>query len=362
MDSGIKPADITKFQQAVVQWYHQQGRKGLPWQNPRDPYRVWISEIMLQQTQVATVIPYFNEFIHRFPTLVDLAHASEDNVLHLWTGLGYYSRARNLLKCAQILVTEHQAKFPQRVETLIQLPGIGPSTAGAILALGLNIPAPILDGNVKRVLCRYHAIADWPGKSVIHKQLWTLSEQYTPKNNQIIPYTQGMMDLGALICTRTQPKCLICPLQTTCQGYAQGNPDIYPSPKPYKPLPNRTTYLLMLRNPQGEILLEKRPPVGIWGGLWSFPLWEEEDWQSWCEKTYHCVIKQHQSWPTFKHTFTHYHLHITPIAAQVIPKDDRIQATPLQTWCPLTLEQPLNKGMPMPIKKCWQQLATCSTL
>ncbi|MHA7841056.1 MAG: A/G-specific adenine glycosylase [Gammaproteobacteria bacterium] len=352
---ALLPAET--FQQAVLTWYEQWGRKNLPWQQPRTPYGVWISEIMLQQTQVNTVLPYFQRFIAQYPTLAHLAAASEDDVLHLWTGLGYYSRARNLWRCAQLLTNQYDSKFPSTVEALCALPGIGASTAGAILSLGLEIPAPILDGNVKRVLCRHHAITGWPGKTAVHKQLWHVSTHYTPKNKTVVAYNQGMMDLGALLCTRSNPQCTLCPLQTTCQGYQQGNAIAYPEKKPKKTLPERYTTVLMLYDNQQRLLLEKRPPVGIWGGLWSFPEYAlDTDWQAWCEDTYHCNVQTHETWPTFRHTFSHYHLHITPILVHITHKLTKVREEPRHAWCPIDDPQHHQKGLPAPIKQCWQQL------
>lgn len=344
------------FQQPILTWYKQFGRKDLPWQQPRDPYRVWISEIMLQQTQVNTVIPYFQRFMEQFPTLSHLGEASEDSVLHLWTGLGYYSRGRNLWQCAKMLNAHHNGQFPHTVEALCRLPGIGPSTAGAILSLGLGIPAPILDGNVKRVLCRHHAVAGWPGKSTVEKQLWRISQHYTPTDEKVIAYNQAMMDLGALLCTRSKPQCTACPVQATCQGYADGNATAYPEKKPRKSLPERSTTLLMLCDNKQQLLLEKRPPVGIWGGLWSFPECPPDaPWQPWCEDTYHCAIQSYEPWPTFRHTFSHYHLHITPILVHITHLTDKTREEPLHAWCPIG-DHHHQKGLPAPIKRCWQKL------
>lgn len=247
------------FSQQVLQWFDRHGRKNLPWQKNINPYRVWISEVMLQQTQVATVIPYFENFMARFPTVADLAWAQTDDVLHLWSGLGYYSRARNLHKAANMVMDTFVGEFPRSVEELTQLPGIGLSTAGAIASISMGIRAPILDGNVKRVLTRYQAIAGWPGQSAVTKQLWSIAEEYTPHHRNA-DYTQAMMDLGAMICTRTKPSCLICPLQQDCLAHAAGEETRYPESKPKKEKPERSIRMLMVINEFGEVLLEKGHP------------------------------------------------------------------------------------------------------
>ena len=227
----------SQFSQLVLEWYDRHGRKHLPWQQNITPYRVWISEIMLQQTQVTTVIPYFEKFMVRFPDVQALASAGEDDVLHYWSGLGYYSRARNLHKAAKTVVQEHQGVFPNSVEGLMELSGIGRSTAGAIAAISMGIRAPILDGNVKRVLARYHAVPGWPGQAKTANLLWEIAEQYTP-DKRVADYTQVMMDLGAMVCTRTRPLCQQCPLQNGCLAHQAGEETLYPVSKPKKIKPN----------------------------------------------------------------------------------------------------------------------------
>jgi len=307
-----------QFQHAVLKWFDQHGRKNLPWKKPCSSYRVWLSEIMLQQTQVKTVIPYFHKFIKHFPNVKRLAEANIDEILRLWAGLGYYARARNLHRTAILIQDTYKGKFPQDLAGLQSLPGIGRSTAGAILALSMQQPAAILDGNVKRVLARFHGISAWPGLPAINKELWLLAEKFTPIK-RVADYTQAMMDLGALICTRTKPKCTLCPLQKHCAAYASGTPNLYPGTKPSKqPLPIRSTYLLILRNERGEILLEKRPPTGIWGGLWSLPECAiDEDIKQWCRKQHYCEIKHFQPWPKLRHTFSHFHLDINPLLIEI---------------------------------------------
>ena len=259
-----------KFQNAVLNWFDQYGRTNLPWQQSINPYRVWVSEIMLQQTQVSTVIPYFERFMHSYPTVDALAAAPLDEVLHHWTGLGYYARARNLHKTAQLVSSELSGQFPDNVPQLIELPGIGRSTAGAISSIAFKNQATILDGNVKRVLARFSATDGWPGKSAVVEKLWLIAETYTPLK-RIADYTQAMMDLGATLCTRSSPNCEQCPLMKDCKAFKQGNPQDYPGKKPKKKLPVRTTCFLMIKNSDGALLLEQNPPAGLVGWTLGIP-------------------------------------------------------------------------------------------
>jgi len=261
----VKPLDAD----TLLAWFDTHGRHDLPWQHPRTPYRVWISEIMLQQTQVSTVVPYFERFLQRFPDVHSLAAAAQDDVLALWSGLGYYARARNLHRAAQHIVERHDGKFPTTLEAWLALPGIGRSTAGAILAQAFEQRQPILDGNVRRVLARYHAIDGWPGDRAVQDQLWKRAEAATP-HRRIADYTQAIMDLGATVCTRT-PRCNQCPLSTGCGAHRLGRTADFPGRRPRKTLPVRLTAMLVLRDENGRILLVRRPPTGIWGGLWSLP-------------------------------------------------------------------------------------------
>ncbi|RMF13376.1 MAG: A/G-specific adenine glycosylase, partial [Gammaproteobacteria bacterium] len=260
-----------EFAHSVLQWFDRHGRHDLPWQHPRTPYRVWVSEIMLQQTQVATVIPYFERFMTAFPTLEALADATEDEVLALWAGLGYYARGRNLRRAAVQLVEEGRRTLPDTLDGLMALPGIGRSTAGAILSMGFGIRAPILDGNVKRVLCRHEAIEGWPGERRVEQQLWELSESLTPRD-RVDDYTQAIMDLGATVCTRSRPACDLCPLRATCQARQKGLETVLPHPRPRRTLPERHATALILLDAEGRCLMEKRPSPGIWGGLWCPPI------------------------------------------------------------------------------------------
>jgi len=301
------------FQRNILVWFDQHGRKDLPWQKDLTPYRVWLSETMLQQTQVATVIPYFNAFIAKFPDIADLANAPADEVLHLWSGLGYYARARNLHKTAQLIA--EQGRFPDTLDELLTLPGIGLSTAGAILSIAFNKSHPILDGNVKRVLTRFRAVSGWPGNSAVNKELWAISAKLTPID-RVADYTQAMMDLGATVCTRSKPACEVCPLNGECLARRENNVSAYPTPKPAKILPIKQLTLLLLSNADKCILLEKRPPTGIWGGLWSLPEFDSvEEAHDWClARNIH--IAGQQILATRRHTFSHYHLDYTPLLIQ----------------------------------------------
>src|SRR5690554_4517295 len=252
------------FGPAVVAWYAEHGRKNLPWQQAVSPYRVWVSEIMLQQTQVSTVIDYFTRFMHALPNVQALAAAPLDEVLHLWTGLGYYTRARNLHKTAQLICQDYDGEFPRSAAALATLPGIGPSTAGAIASLSMGLRAPILDGNVKRVLARYSAESEYPGASQASKRLWQLSEQLTPQQD-VAHYTQAMMDLGATLCTRKQPDCPRCPVRSGCLAYAHQLQEVLPAPRPRKTLPIKHVTMPLLINQDNDLLLLQRPTEGIWG-------------------------------------------------------------------------------------------------
>ena len=300
------------FRTAVLDWFDLHGRKDFPWQWKRTPYRVWISEIMLQQTQVATVVPYFERFMSRFPNVEVLSAADLDEVLVFWAGLGYYARARNLHKAARCLMERYNGRFPQDLASLMSLPGIGRSTAGAILSFGMDRSAPILDGNIKRLLCRYAGLEGWPGESRTNRELWHLSETYTP-GEKVAAYNQAMMDLGALVCTKRYPHCETCPLRDGCLSHCRGITDVIPMTKPRRTLPVRHCFMLVLRNAAGEVYLEKRAPAGLWGGLRSFPEFSSEgELLAWCSgrridtSRLECLRQR-------RHTFSHYHLDFTPV-------------------------------------------------
>jgi len=336
-----------QFSDRLLAWFSQHGRHDLPWQLERTPYRVWVSEIMLQQTQVVTVIPYFNRFIESFPDVAVLANAKLDDVLHHWTGLGYYARARNLHKASRIIVEQYEGYLPASLDDLINLPGIGRSTAGAILSLASEQRQPILDGNVKRVLSRYHGVEGWPGKKEVEAALWTYAEQHTP-NEQISSYTQAIMDLGATLCTRRKPDCLHCPLSDGCFALNSARQHEFPGSKPKSTLPKRKTIFAIIENNSGEILLEQRPPSGIWGGLWCFPEFsiDKPIERSLLEK-YGYKIKDKIEFKSFKHTFSHFHLSIKPIHIKLKGQTNRINDAKLSTWLNLDAEQQL--GFPAPV-------------
>lgn len=342
------------FSQRVLTWFDDHGRKHLPWQQEITPYRVWLSEIMLQQTQVATVIPYFERFVQHFPDVHSLAAAPVDEVLHLWTGLGYYARARNLHRCAQAIVRDYDGEFPSCVASLSALPGIGRSTAGAIVSIAFQKPAAILDGNVKRVIARHYGVAGWPGELATLNRLWSYAEQHTPADRSH-HYTQAMMDLGATVCTRSKPACNRCPLLQTCVAFASGKTAEFPEKKPKKILPEKSVHLLMLRNPAGHILLQQRPAQGIWGGLWSFPeLTMEQDFLGYTEQYFSPVI-HHEIWDAYRHTFSHYHLDITPVLLQLKKEPFRISETQASIW--YNPHQPQSLGLAAPVKKLLEKLA-----
>jgi A/G-specific adenine glycosylase len=342
-----------EFAQQLLGWFDHHGRKNLPWQKNITPYRVWLSEVMLQQTQVDTVIPYFEKFTATFPTVQALAQAPLDEVLHLWTGLGYYARARNLHKCARMVCDEYGGEFPGDVESLASLPGIGRSTAGAIASIAFGQRAAILDGNVKRVLARYFAIAGWPGQTQVLNQLWAKAEALTPDSrNQ--DYTQAIMDLGATLCTRSRPACALCPLQADCRAYAAGDQAAYPGKKPRKAMPVKTTQMLILQAPSGEILLEQRPPQGIWGGLWSLPeLATDEDVPGYCQ-TKQFKPDNVEVWGQVRHTFSHYHLDITPVYVQLSALSSGVAETDRQLW--YDTRRPASVGLAAPVKRLLEQL------
>lgn len=337
-----------QFSNQVLRWYDKFGRKDLPWQQEISPYRVWVSEIMLQQTQVSTVIPYFNRFMEKFPQLIDLANAKLDEVLHLWTGLGYYARARNMHKAAQIIRDTQHGELPNTVAALCELPGIGRSTAGAIISIAFGQVAAILDGNVKRVLSRCFAVAGWPGEKSVHDQLWVIAEKLTP-SKRCQQYTQAMMDIGALLCTRSKPACGECPLQAHCQAYLTDSVNQYPGKKPTRKIPIRHKQFLILRF-DNHLLLENRPQQGIWGGLWSFPECElEQCAQHHSETAFGCKITQKQILPAFRHTFSHFHLEITPVILDL--KQWPRQCQDNSSFCWVNLSQNIELGLASPVQK-----------
>lgn len=354
----------TSFAEQLLNWYQQEGRKNLPWQQNPTPYRVWVSEIMLQQTQVTTVLGYYQRFMQSFPDVESLAKAPQDEVLHLWAGLGYYTRARNLHACAQAVVSQHNGHFPVDCQKTMQsLPGIGPSTAAAIIALSSNQRAVILDGNVKRVVARYFAISGWPGKTAISRQLWEKAALLTP-DDQAADYTQAIMDLGATLCTPRNPSCDRCPVADGCQALSLQLTDQLPTPKPKKVKPEKQRYFLLLFDPQNQILMKQRPQQGIWGGLWSLPEFDSyPDMKNWLEQQHPGAQLDSEPMPSFQHTFSHYHLQIKPWKAR-LPKPEQVQepgtgyppdmTSTASLW--YNLSQPANLGLPAPIQRLLQGL------
>jgi A/G-specific adenine glycosylase len=325
---------VSVFATRLVRWQARHGRHGLPWQRTRDPYRVWLSEVMLQQTQVATVVPYYRRFLARFPGVRALAKAELDDVLRLWSGLGYYTRARNLHAAARAVVEWHGGRFPRSRDALESLPGLGRSTAAAIAVFAFGAREAILDGNVKRVLARHFAVRGFPGDPRVAKRLWGLAEAELPARN-VEAYTQGLMDLGAGICTRKRPACGECPVSGTCKAYARGKAEAYPQPRPRKAKPVRKTSMLLLQR-EGEVLLEKRPPTGIWGGLWCFPEIEPSGDLS------------GKNLPVLRHEFTHFTLDITPVL-RVVQSASARAAEPGQIWLPV--EEAIGAAVPAPVRR-----------
>lgn len=338
-----------EFTQRLLRWFAIHGRKNLPWQQQPTPYRVWVSEIMLQQTQVATVIPYYHRFMARFPDINTLADAPLDQVLHLWSGLGYYARARHLHQAAIFIRDNYAGIMPLDFSAISALPGIGRSTAGAILALAANQRWPILDGNVKRVLTRFHAVAGWPGRADVQTTLWNLAERYTPAEN-VADYTQAMMDLGATVCTRTRPRCGMCPLAPGCSAHAQGQETAFPASRPRRELPIRETCMIMARSQEGEVLLQKRPPTGVWGGLWSFPECPmDRDVETWCRDYLDLEVVDIQPWSLLRHTFSHFHLDITPLRVRVKNPKLTVRENTRFVW--YDPRQPDERGLAAPVKR-----------
>ncbi len=351
----LGPFIASDFARHLLSWYDCHGRHDLPWQRDATLYRVWVSEIMLQQTQVSVVVPYFERFVARFPDLQSLAAAEQDEVLHLWSGLGYYARARNLHRAAQVMVDQYQGCFPEQIEVLETLPGIGRSTAGAILSLTLGQHHPILDGNCKRVLARYFAIPGWPGSSAVLAKLWVLAETITPVH-RVADFNQAMMDLGATLCKRSSPACLSCPLADHCQALAQGRVSNYPSPKPRKESPLRVAQLLLIQDQQGQLLLKRRPPAGIWGGLWTPPeLGVDADAESWCRTQLRASVLRLEMLPPRRHTFSHFQLDMRPILVQLASPTARIGDEPDAAW--VDPARPGALGLPAPIRQMLAELA-----
>jgi A/G-specific adenine glycosylase len=344
---------MNDFPQALMQWFAGHGRTDLPWQQDPTPYRVWVSEIMLQQTQVATVVPYYQRFMQSFPDIAALADAPQDAVLHHWSGLGYYARARNLHRAAAIVRDRFDGRFPEAFEQVVALPGIGRSTAGAILSLALGQRHAILDGNVKRVLARYFAIEGWPGKQPVAKILWQLADDNTPPGSAG-QYNQAMMDLGATVCTRSRPGCSACPLADGCQALAGNRLTELPGRKPKKIRPLRQTYMLIARC-GGELFLERRPPSGIWGGLWSFPeLSASEQAADWCQTHLASAPLSIEELDTLRHSFSHFELDISPILVRVHAASSTVADDGAGHW--YRMDDPSPLGLAAPVQKLMKTL------
>jgi A/G-specific adenine glycosylase len=341
-DRVMADAAPPPFAERILAWWDAHGRKDLPWQQPRTPYRVWISEIMLQQTQVATVIPYFERWLRDFPDIPTLAAAPLDAVLAHWSGLGYYARARNLHRAAMRCVEHYGGALPADADALAALPGIGRSTANAIVSQSGDVPAAVLDGNVRRLLARHAAIEGWPGRSAVQKRLWQEAEARLPASRGA-DYTQAVMDLGALVCTRSKPDCPDCPVREDCQALRQGRADELPAPKPKTEVGERTLHLLILRDGAGRVLLEQRPPAGIWGGLWCLP--DGEDLAA-IEARLGLRATGPVALPAFEHRLSHLKLSLRPVLADGFDAT-RVQCSAARGW--FAPGQQARLGLPQPV-------------
>lgn len=345
------PTDAASFASLLIAWQRRHGRRDLPWQRTREPYRIWLSEIMLQQTQVSTVIPYYERFLRRFPDVFSLAAASEDEVLRHWSGLGYYARGRNLHRASRLIVSRHQGIFPAQARELEQLPGIGRSTAAAIAGFAFGERAAILDGNVKRVLARCHGIEGWPGDPKVLARLWALAERLLPPRS-IGAYSQALMDLGATLCTRAKPRCGACPVRARCIARKANRASAIPAPRPRKTLPVKTATWLVLRR-SGSVLLERRPRAGVWGGLWGFPELEGKRIARDCSVRLGCEIASSTRLAPFVHSFTHFRLAVRPHLCEVKSVSPRAEQAG-RLWLPTT--DALEAAVPAPVRKLLQAL------
>jgi A/G-specific adenine glycosylase len=337
----------SSFAGRIITWQRAHGRHDLPWQRTRDPYAIWLSEIMLQQTQVATVIPYYLRFRERFPDIASLAQADEDEVLRLWSGLGYYSRARNLHQAAQLIVTRHAGRFPATRAEIEALPGIGRSTAAAIAGFAFGARAAILDGNVKRVLARHFAVDGYPGERAVEQRLWALAESLLPEA-ELETYIQGLMDLGASVCTTRNPGCARCPVQASCGAFAGNRVQDMPTQRPRRTLPLRHTAMVVFRH-AGDVLLQKRPATGVWPGLWCFPeVADEAEARLVAMRRYGCEVARIERLGGLRHSFTHFHLEITPLVVWVARRVPHA-AQPGIVWLPI--EEAIDGALPTPVRR-----------
>lgn len=347
----MNPVDV--FAPRLLEWFDRNGRHDLPWQHPRTAYRVWLSEVMLQQTQVRVVVPYFERFVAALPDVGALAAANLDEVLALWSGLGYYARGRNLHTAARICVERHGGQLPRDVDALMALPGIGRSTAGAILAQTWGERVPILDGNVKRVLARYHGVDGWPGLPKVEKQLWAAAYAHLP-DARLADYTQAQMDFGATLCTRFDPACMVCPLQNGCIALREGRVVELPTPKPGKPLPERKTLVLLARDHESRVLMQRRPATGVWAALWSLP--EVDDHaavRAWFERHLDGDFAMAEALAPIAHGFTHYRLQLQPLRWCDVTMRPKVADNDDLRW--VAREQFDSLGIPAPIRKLLQE-------
>ncbi|UCH46792.1 MAG: A/G-specific adenine glycosylase [Betaproteobacteria bacterium] len=344
--------EASDFASNVTEWQRREGRHDLPWQKMADPYRVWLSEIMLQQTQVNAVVPYFDRFLKRFPTLQHLAEAEEDDVLAVWSGLGYYARARNLHRAARQISCIHEGQFPTCFDDIVALPGVGRSTAGAIAVFSFGQRHPILDGNVKRVFARYFGIEGYPGVKAVADRLWCLAEKLLPERD-VQAYTQGLMDLGAQVCTRSRPRCGNCPLAQGCTARLLECTDVLPTPRPKKMRPQRSTVMLVMEH-DGRLMIEKRPAPGIWGGLWSFPEIDAVgNAMQACRSQFGAEVRAIDQMTPIEHGFTHFSLTIAPLLCRVEQRQSQAEM-PGRAW--VGLDEAMHYPIPVPVRKLVSQL------
>ena len=339
-------AGASRFTAAVLEWFDSNGRRDLPWQVDPSPYRVWVSEIMLQQTQVATAIPYYRRFMDRFPDVPALAAARLDEVMHLWSGLGYYARARNLHRAAQSIIRDRGGRFPESLEALVRLPGVGRSTAGAILALSTGQSHAILDGNVKRVLARRFGVVGNPAEPSVEQALWSIAEACTPRQ-RVAAYTQGIMDLGATVCTRARPACLLCPVATDCVARIEGTQSLLPSPRPRARRPQRDAWLVVAMRGEHKVLLERRPPAGIWGGLWGlpeFPTHAHAD--QWCRENLSAGARTVRG-DVIRHAFSHFDYEMRPLVVRCMGRSVILRDDDRYRW--YDVREPMRVGLPKPV-------------
>jgi A/G-specific adenine glycosylase len=345
----MSAAPTQDFAARLLAWFDANGRHDLPWQHPRTPYRVWLSEVMLQQTQVRVVVPYFERFVAALPGVRALADAPIDDVFALWSGLGYYARARNLHAAAALCVERHGGELPRDFDALIALPGIGRSTAGAILAQAWGERFAILDGNVKRVLCRVHGIEGWPGIPAVEKRLWQIAEAQLP-DARMADYTQAQMDFGATLCTRADPACVLCPMQRECAALRDNRVRELPTPKPGKPLPERHALVLLLRDAEGRVLLQRRGPAGVWAGLWSLPeAGDRVAARNWFEINVAGDYDAANALAAIDHGFTHYRLAMQPLEWREVALRDGVRDNAGLRW--IARAELASLGIPAPIRK-----------